>query len=1042
MARDLPDEGDSAFDPEMTVTELDPSIAASGDPMKLGRFVRQTFLGRGGGGTVYRAFDLKLNREVAIKIPMGNIATNAEAKRVFLREVYATSRLRHPYVVTLFDYECSDTEAILVYEFIDGETLQSWIEKHPAGVNPTQVADVVKKIAQALQHAHSQNILHRDVKPSNVLLDHHHAASRPAAAIKSGDPLEPRLADFGLAQLLHDHTRTESHQKVVGSIHYIPPEVIRRSADAYSHESDVYSLGVVLYELLTGVRPFTGASIGEVLQRIGTGDMILPRRLNPLIPRDLETICLRAMAIEPANRYLTAALFAEDLDRFLTHRPVLARHPGLMGIASRWIRRNQAIAVAMAVSSVAIAAFITLIVLNNQRLSAVNKTISDTNRQLSYALKASRSALYRNEQMAYCSAMRSASDFIESGRLRDARTILRSYENGTELQAHRDFEWQHLRNKIRRQSQVVWKSPSPIYCVATHEGNLLAAGADSAVTVIEMAANQVVRQWGTSQGEINSIAVDDLDQSVYTSGDDGSIACFDFLSGKERWRVQAFSDQRAYQLIHSAANHRVFCIGHEGSIAAIDTTTHAIAPNWTTPQAESYSFGVLNEDKLLVGSTLGSLHEVSTQTGQADDAIVIMTSTALKGMVVVDHERVGIVTDQSLVIYNPEKRSISQIIKLPEIASSISYESVNRCYVVTMKEGGIHRFVEDDQGQVQAGDRWVNDGARIYLATTMPGDEAVITADDSGALVKWGDLVSDHITLQEDGKQSAAAIDVSLGRPGLDWPEVAIGCDRGVSHYNFMKEAFEKLDDQSESVTCIKHWPGQFTLIGSKNQDACIVYDVADKSINSTPRRESLGLLSPLLLSGSLDGSWIGGGNQQQDMIWFKAVKAGSDSSKFPAFNPMVISLQPSANRVFWNNGYSLQQCSLSQPHVPSELYQFKHVPENLAMSGDRQLLAIGLSNHEVRLWDLPTGTLRNMVLAHTSRLSAIAFTPSGRTLITLSAEGVIRCWNIETGELTLEKNLVPPVILKNLVLVAMTSDARFAVLRYADHGIHLVRLY
>lgn len=719
-------------DEDQTVTGVEPMLLSTGNPVSPARFVRQSLLGKAGGGAVYRAFDLKLKREVAIKVPWQCSAGDRQAERTFRCEVEATSRLRHPYVVTLFDFEFNDSEAILVYEFIDGEDLASWIGKHPHGIEATEAAEVVKKIALALHHAHTQQILHRDIKPSNILLDQKHAEISAS--------LDPRLADFGLAQLLHDHTRTESNRELVGSIHYIPPEVIRQSADAYSFESEVYSLGTVLYELLTGEKPFQGSTVAEVLQKIGKGDFALPRNINREIPRDLEAICLRAMAMEPSNRFVTAESFAQDLDRFLTHRPVLARHPGVAGIVNRWIQRNPTLSSALTLSTFALAGFVFLMVFSHQRLSAVNETISETNRRLSKALKSSQIALFHNEQMTYCAAMRTAAEFVDAGRLRDARTVLKQSGDGTELVQHRDFEWQHLQSQIQRESNVIWQTKIPLYCFASLDSSLLVGGAESQLTVLAIGTNQVVQQWNTDQGEVNAIAIDESNGMVFTSGDDGSIVAFDLHSFQEKWRVKAFTDQRANDLIYSKDNNRLYCLGHLHEIVAVDIETQTMSSHWTSPMLFSTTMRLLNESTLLVGSDRGNVCEVSLESGEILDSFLLDTETQITSMVVVDPQRVAIVTNNSLLLYDPSRNQILQTVALAETPSSLGHCVADRSYVVAMKEGGIHRFIEDKQGQVQIADRWANDGDRIYQIGTLPDGSAVITADQSGALLKWNDL--------------------------------------------------------------------------------------------------------------------------------------------------------------------------------------------------------------------------------------------------------------------------------------------------------------
>ncbi len=348
-----------------------------------------------------------------------------------------------------------------------------------------------------------------------------------------------------------DHTRTESQQQLVGSIHYIAPEVIQQT-DAYSQSSDLYALGLVLYELLTGRRAFVGTTIAEVLQRIGRSEFQMPREINPKIPRDLEAICLRAMEFLPKDRYLSAKLFADDLDRYLNHQPVLARHPGVLGLASRWLRRNPAKTAGLLTAAIAVLVFIGFIMASNQRLAAVNAALTDSNQQLAKALESSQKALFHNEQLAYCDAITTVANRIEDQRARDARSVLNIYGDGTGLAKHRDFDWYFLQNQIERPSHLVYQSPKPLYYAEILDSQIITCGADSRIAIIDGNSHQLLRRWDTRQGEVNGFSIDKLNRILYSSGDDGTIVASSLETGTENWRYKVFDDQRAYGIFFSA----------------------------------------------------------------------------------------------------------------------------------------------------------------------------------------------------------------------------------------------------------------------------------------------------------------------------------------------------------------------------------------------------------------------------------------------------------------------------------------------------------
>jgi WD40 repeat protein len=486
-------------------------------------------IARGGQSVVYQARQVSLNRLVALKMMLAGAAADEEERARFRREAEAVAQLKHPHIVQIYDIGEQDGQLYFALEFVSGGTLIQQIRATPQPA--MQAAQLLETLARTIHAAHQHDIVHRDLKPGNILLT-------PAV----GEGTQPRhpygtpkIADFGLAKRLHSDASLTQTGHIMGTPSYMAPEQAAGKNKDVGPPADIYSLGAILYELLTGRPPFIGEGTWDVVAQVLDAEPAPPRRLQPRVPRDLETICLKCLDKTPARRYASAALLADDLHRFQLGEPIQARPLGMLARGWRWCLRKPALALSGFLGGTTLIAIIVLAI-----VYFVADTLRVERNQTKDALAVAEKYRRRAEELSTHLSVARALHLREQsdtgrGMLWLAHALDRT-ETNTAISE----------NAIRKALASWHHRIHPLRKVLLHDGEVFAAAFSlKGDTIVTCGANGTAQLWDAAtgnrigapmnhdgRGRIYAVAFSSDGQTVATTSDDMTARLWHAGSGK------------------------------------------------------------------------------------------------------------------------------------------------------------------------------------------------------------------------------------------------------------------------------------------------------------------------------------------------------------------------------------------------------------------------------------------------------------------------------------------------------------------------------
>jgi WD40 repeat protein len=922
-------------------------------PRRVGDYEPLETVGRGGMGVVYKARHVRLRRVVALKMLLGGYFADGDQRARFRTEAEAVARLQHPHIVQLFESGEHEADAGLprpyfTLEFVAGGSLAQRLAGRPLA--PRQAAVWLEPVARAAHFAHERGIIHRDLKPSNILL--------------TGDG-QPKICDFGVAKLAEGSDFQTLSGMLIGTVEYMAPEQAEGKA-APEPATDVYALGAILYEMLTGRPPFKGASTLDTLNQVRAQEPVPPRHLQPLVPRDLETVCLKCLEKDPRRRYASALALAEDLRRFLAGEPVTARPVSDWERAAKWCRRRPAQA-ALAAALVAVTllglAGVTWQLLRAEAARQVaiqekEAAFGERTRavQLAEELRTQRDAA---EWQTYRANIAAAASALQLHNAYSARQFLNDAPA-----KHRGWEYGYFHSQLDLSQADLHGHQGLIHALAfSPDGKRLASGSlDQTLRVWDAATGHPVAVSRRHGGGVECVAFGPNGTRLAYGTNDGTVGVWDVTTGNEATFLRGTNNPPSHTvffLAFSLDGARLGAGTADGKVHVWDAATGQALFVRHDPRAYYRALALSPDGKrIAAGTPDGLVHLWDAENGREVGLLRGQTVLPVQGAFSPDGTRLvtsGQAPDNTLRLWNASTgQPIAALVGHRDQVLSVSF-SPDGSRIVSTSSDRTARLWDGTTGKPAA--RLAGHAADVSVALFSPDGMRLMTASEDQTIRLWNTTTGECMSVLH-GHEGPVRV-LALSPDGSRLASAA-------------------------AETTVRLWDMRLAeRTGVLRGHTDIVFDVAFSPDGAQ------------VVSAAWDGSvrfWDAATGRQTGLLQHDEDHCLSSVALSPD-GKQVASVARYAHRGhLWDVATGTHRYILPLP-APC------HVQTRCAFHPKGTIVAAAGQEGSVHLWGVTTGEHIAQLQGHAGYVSDVAFSPDGLHLASSGEDSTVRIWDVATRQ-------------------------------------------